>query len=610
MCGIAGIYAPNVAPGERAAIVGMVCDAMIKRGPDASGFWQDQASGVSFGHRRLSIIDPQSRSNQPMVSPDGKYALVFNGEIYNYRSIRQELEAEGQTFRTAGDTEVVLWLLARHGIGAVERLRGMFALGFWDGERQTLYLARDPYGIKPLYFGRTKDGLLFASQVRAIMAGGIVSRTIEPAGVAGFMLWGSVPEPWTIYRDVEVVPAGSWIAVRNAKVETVTTYRDVSDYWRHESADSAEPLDSYIRRNVLDSVRHHLVADVPVGVFLSGGVDSGAVVAVMSQLSSSVEGVTVRFEEFQHNPSDEAPRAQQIAAAYGINHHIRTVERREFEADLPRLLQAMDQPSIDGVNTWFASKAVAERGYKVVLSGIGGDELLCGYPSFRTIPKIALINRLIQCSGPAKEFAKAILGVTGRKFKMPKLEGLGEFPATPEAAYFLQRALFLPDELPALIGADLAEEGLARLASGISAKTAKASPQEGWAGRIAALESTRYLRNQLLRDSDWASMAHSLELRTPLVDHVLASQVAPYTARLRRGAGKKYLASVPSRALPSSIVRARKTGFGLPIGRWIEQVDDAQAWRNVSALRSPGVPWARRWAYVVGQSFVPGLAAR
>ena len=307
---------------------------MHARGPDAEGVWASE--GVVLGHRRLAILDLDARANQPMVSADGRYAIVFNGEIYNFRELRRELEADGVVFRTTSDTEVLLALFAREGERMLPRLRGMFAFAIWDTQSRELFLARDPYGIKPLYYTRTKEGLLFASQVKALLASGLVSTQGEPAGLAGFYLWGSVPEPWTLFRDVFALPAGHWLRVRAGVSDAPVCWHDIRAHWRGEGhRQSAQELRERVRQAVTDSVRAHLVADVPVSVFLSGGIDSATVAGLASGLGAQVEGITIGFEEFAGRHEDEAPVAAAIAAHYGLPHHVRLVISHRVRAGHP-----------------------------------------------------------------------------------------------------------------------------------------------------------------------------------------------------------------------------------------------------------------------------------
>lgn len=597
MCGIvvALTNKPENVLLDRAAVAA-ACERMAPRGPDAQGIWQGEC--VTLGHRRLAILDLEERANQPLLSACGRYAIVFNGEIYNFRELRIECEANGYSFRTDSDTEVLLTLFAAEGEAMLPRLRGMFAFAIWDAKARELFVARDPYGIKPLYYAQTSDGVVFASQVKALLATGLVSGEREPAGLAGFYLWGSVPEPWTLYRGVFALPAGNWMRVRGAVAGEPVCWHDIRQHWRGQGVQLAvDELQELVSHATMDSVRAHLVSDVPVCVFLSGGIDSSVIAALAAQAGAQVTGITIGFEEFAGSLNDETPPAAAIAAHFGLPHFVRRVSRAEFEADIPLIFNAMDQPSVDGVNTWFASKAATESGFKVALSGVGGDELFFGYSSFRRIPRAVALGRAlsaIPCGTALLGFlCKRLVGLGSR----PKVSAIPTFIGSLEGMYFLSRSLFLPGDLHALMGADLAREGIARLGGkppGMSSTNAI-----GDAAAVGLLESTFYLRNQLLRDADWASMAHSLELRTPLIDARLLEQLGPYLLGFAGGAGKRMLAQSPAKRLPDAIINRPKTGFGLPMAPWLAAASDQRARARSPLLAAPGTQWARRWAKTV-----------
>lgn len=614
MCGIAGfIFTPKVMETPALAAVQRMTARMAARGPDAEGLWSGE--GVVLGHRRLAILDLDARSNQPMVSGCGRYVIVFNGEIYNFRDLRRDLEADGASFRTTSDTEVLLALYARDGERMLPKLRGMFAFALWDTQARELFLARDPYGIKPLYYAQTPRGFIFASQVKAVLASGEVSPELEMAGLAGFYLWGSVPEPWTLYRDVFALPAGHWLRARADVMAAPVCWHDIRVHWQGARSPSpqpspatgrgSQPLLERVRETMRDSIRAHLVADVPVSVFLSGGIDSGTVAGLAAELGAQVEGITIGFEEFAGRHDDEVPVARAIAKHYGLSHHVRHVSRAEFEQDLPRIFDAMDQPSIDGLNTWFASKAAAERGYKVVLSGVGGDELLCGYSTFRQIPRMAALGRVAATIPGARALLRSSCAWLAQHRAQPKLAALPDWIDSVEGNYFLRRCLFLPAELPALMGVEPAYEGLARL-GGTPPGMVQANARDG-AAAVGLLESTYYLRNQLLRDSDWASMGHSLELRTPLVDAHVLEALGPWLSDFAGGAGgKTMLARSPEKPLPDAIIQRPKTGFGVPMAKWLSEATDQIAWADLPLLAAPGTPWARRWAYAIHHKNIEG----
>lgn len=600
MCGICCVYAyTGESRAERQEAVRMR-DAMTSRGPDAAGMWLTQDGRLAMGHRRLSIIDLSDAARQPMLSDDSQSAIAYNGEIYNYRHLRQSLEAKGHCFRTRSDTEVLLRLYAEKGDRMVDDLRGMFAFSLWDARRQALLLARDPYGIKPLYYSNDGAVLRVASQVKALTASGRVSATPDSAGLVGFLMFGSVPEPFTIYRDIKALPAGSVLWADSAGVRDPKRYFSVGHAYRQaeESAMqlNAEDLQAAIRDALLDSVRHHLVADVPVGAFLSAGVDSGALVGLMRDAGQQeIQTITLSFDEFRNMAQDEAPLATEIATLYGTRHTNRVVTEQEFHDDLPRILGAMDQPSIDGINTWFVSKAAKEAGLKVAISGLGGDELFGGYSSFRDIPRCVrwarLPSRLPFAAGAFKTVASAVSAVYPRL--SPKTAGLLTYGGSYEGAYLLRRAVFMPWELRALVDADMVAEGLQRLAPLGGDEAGDSGPRTSFA-KVASLEAALYMRNQLLRDTDWASMAHSLEVRVPLVDATLLRRVAPMIVGARHLDGKALLGRSPSRPLPKHVIRRQKTGFSTPIAGWLQRPSPNSP---MPAPRSGNRgSWARRWA--------------
>jgi asparagine synthase (glutamine-hydrolysing) len=606
MCGIAGLVISSGDLTDRCSHeepVERMVRRMNDRGPDAEGLWS--GPGVVLGHKRLAIIDLDRRSNQPMSFSDERYVLVFNGEIYNYRALKSELESRGQRFCTNSDSEVILALYARMGAKMLPRLRGMFALAIWDTQSRELFLARDPYGIKPLYYAQTTHGILFASQVKALLASGLVPAEIEPAGVAGFYLWGSVPEPWTTFKDIFSLPAGSWMTIRSSVPSAPVKWDDISEAWSCDQIELEErEVQARVRTAVADSVAAHLVADVPVSVFLSGGIDSGAIAGVLSELGASVEGVTIAFDEFARGRMDEAPAAGDLARHYGLKHHVRWVTRAEFEQDIPKFMESMDQPTIDGVNTWFASKAVAERGYKVVLSGVGGDELFYGYGLTREIPRRLNLARGIADFPGGRAFARSAIDIMSLGMVHPKVRGLPDFMGSVEGEYFLKRGLFMPFELHWLMGADAAQEGINRL--GAIPPAVNGNRSSTVAGQICMLDSTLYLKNMLLRDSDWTSMAHSLELRTPLVDAALLKSLSRMHGMFKNGRGKRWLAGVPSNPLPTSITTRRKTGFSVPMTDWLTSAVDSM---DVRIRPIPGTekPWTRRWARIVMHAFLRAI---
>jgi asparagine synthase (glutamine-hydrolysing) len=359
-------------------------------------------------------------------------------------------------------------------------------------------------------------------------------------------------------------------------------------------------LEEQVREALRDSVRHHLVADVPVGAFLSAGIDSGALLGLMRDVGQAdIRTITLTYEGYRDRHEDEAPLAGQVATQYGSVHTTRIVPESEFRTDLPKIFDAMDQPTVDGINTWFVSKAARELGLKAALSGLGGDELFGGYPSFSDIPhwvRLCALPSRVPLLGRAFRHAAS----ASRRFAArihPKTAGIIEYAGTYAGAYLLRRGVFMPWELDKVMDRRFMADGLRRL-DPLRHIAASLQPEPRTAyGKVVTLESCLYLRNQLLRDTDWASMAHSLEVRVPLVDISLLRQVAPALLSAPARAGKRLLAASPRTALPREIVDRAKTGFSTPIGDWLQRDDRLQRWRRVPQLAAAKCPWARRWAY-------------
>jgi asparagine synthase (glutamine-hydrolysing) len=607
MCGIAGIFAYlDVAPPVDCGELARISARQAARGPDGSADWVSPDQRVAFAHRRLAIIDLSERGSQPMHSADGVLTITFNGEIYNYRELRAELERKGCTFRTESDTEVLLQLYADRGPAMVGALRGMFAFGLWDARARTLLLARDPLGIKPLYYADDGWTLRFASQAKALLAGGAVSREPDPAGIVGFHLLGSVPEPFTVWQGIRALPAGTTLEVDAVGPDSPARYYQVASSLERRAAEAGDPSGARTRLGtaVRDSVRYHLVADVPVAVFLSAGLDSGALLGTMAELGvRDISALTLSFAEFRGKPNDEAPLAAEVAARYGARHIVRTVDRAEFERDLPAILEAMDLPTIDGINTWFVAKAAREAGIKVALSGLGADECFGGYPSFAELPRAVRLlrpfhfvpgaGRLLRCA------MSAAIGL-GAGWH-PKAAGLFEYGGQWAGAYLLRRAVYMPWELAALLDSDLVEEGMRRLApvSRIAAELRAGRPL-GAFDRVSTLETSLYMRNQLLRDADWAGMAHSVEIRVPYVDRFFLSALPPGDVLEAIGA-KAAVADIPRPPLPDPVRGRAKTGFTTPVGQWLRAAAGAAEDVSFSAA-------SRAWLRHVWQAGWTGVA--
>lgn len=547
-------------------------DYMSHRGPDGYGLWIDGPGCVGLAHRRLSIIDLSEKGAQPMQSRDGKLVVSFNGEIYNYRALRTALEREGFHFHTQSDTEVLLCLYAAKGEAMVRELRGMYAFALWDSTRKALFVARDPYGIKPLYYADNGREFRVASQVKALLTVGGIDTRPEPAGHVGFLLWGYVPEPFTLCAGIRALPAGCSLWIDKHGPREVLEFASVSQALAKANISISEetaPCEAHtvLREALLDTVRHHLLADVDVGLFLSAGLDSVTLLALATELKGAICTVTLGFDEYKGTADDEVLLAEHAAEHYGARHETIRVTQMDFEQERDHLLKSMDQPTIDGVNSYFVSRAAAETGLKVAISGLGGDELFGGYPSFTDIPRLVRAVQRIpfapRLGRPLRVMAAPFL----KHLTSPKYAGLFEYGSSYGGAYLLRRGLYMPWELPELLDGELVREGWRALQPCMSLN-ATVDKVESDHARVTALESTYYMRNQLLRDVDWASMAHSVEVRTPFVDYQLLGALAPLLPT-KRGITKQDMAWTPRLSLPTKILQKRKTGFTVPVRDWL-----------------------------------------
>lgn len=577
MCGIAGIYAYREdSPAVDADELLRVRDQMIKRGPDGAGLWVDATRRIGLAHRRLAIIDLSEAGAQPMSTPDGRFTVTFNGEIYNYRELRADLEKDGVVLRSHSDTEVLLHLYRRHGPDMLAKLRGMYAFGLWDAAERSLFLARDPFGIKPLYYADDGKTFRFASQVKALIAGGQIPRTIEPAAQVGFFVWGAVPEPFTIYKGVLALPAGTWLQVKQGQASTPTRHYCIAEaFARAEAAPRGKATREDHLQTVLESlqssVRAHMIADVPVGLFLSAGIDSNLVARYAREATREpIQAVTLAFAEYTGTAADEAPVASRAARAFSLDHTVRHVNKTDFRSELEALFAAMDQPTVDGVNSYFVSKITSEAGIKVALSGLGGDELLAGYPSFTQVPalvrRVSAIPAPLRAAGPL--LRRLVSPLLPARRVSPKYAGSLEYGATWFGAYLLRRALHMPWEVPGVLSKAETCSAWETLVETQQHELAKLDRIEHRQLKVSYLELSFYLRNQLVRDADWAGMSHSLEVRVPFLDVPFLECVAAAVSAVP-DVTKRPVASASVAGIPAAVLDRPKTGFAVPVRDWL-----------------------------------------
>lgn len=564
MCGIAGIFGgqPN------REIVSRMVRAMHHRGPDAQGIYHDPLGGVTMGHTRLSIIDLSSTGHQPMSYGDGRFWIVFNGEVYNYRELKAELEQAGHRFRSTSDTEVVLVSYAEWGTNAIRRFRGMFAFALYDRAPKpgapSVVLARDRLGIKPLLYAEKNGQFSMASELKALLASGLVARSIDSEALLDFLAVGAVLQPRTILADVKALPPGTWMEIRGAH-QRIVHYWDLHETTvglRQELKNiSFEDAADQVRNLLLNAARYNMVSDVPVGAFLSGGIDSTTVVGLMGEASGKqIQTFSVGFEDAQLD-IDERQYARISAQHLRTNHHEIVVTAAEAGEMFPNVVEAIDQPSLDGTNTWIVSK-LASTSVKVAVSGLGGDELFAGYPHFRLIAdaaqacprgapvRLAILRRL-HALRPNRFTLRPIFRFESPAGRLAMLRRLRSNEA-------LRR-----DALP-LWNGDLAIP-LKQHHDRFLLRDADSVQQTSYA------ELNGYLLSTLIRDGDSMSMAHGLEVRPMLLDHPLVEFVysLPACVKLCGDVNKALLVRAAEKYLPETLRNRPKMGFEMPFAGWL-----------------------------------------
>ena len=595
---------------------------MAHRGPDDEGIeYVESASGdhgltVAFGHRRLSILDLSSAAHQPMIERQTGNLLTYNGEVFNFRDVRRDLELRGLRFETESDTEVILKGFGLSGEKAIESWRGMFAFGFWDAKEKRLTLVRDRLGIKPLYYFYDGKTFLFASEIRALLATGMVERKISNAVLDSYLSYGSIQQPLTALENVYEVLPGHTLVFHNGRISSMP-YWELRAQPSGNSVISEEEKIEEIREVLEDAVRLRLVSDVPVGAFLSGGIDSSAVVAMMRRATNGeIRTFSVCFREEEYS---EQQYAERVAGQYQTSHATVLVTGDEILSSLPRALQAMDQPSIDGINTWIVSEATARAGLKVAVSGLGGDEVFAGYGYFRTIVRDEYLRAQVS-HAPAglRRAAAAAISAVATGHRALKLSALLRSGQLGEHALRLHRRLFTQEQRRQLLHREddhsTDHEMLDRWSLRQLENCSSADP----VNQASMLDLGGYMSDTLLRDTDAMSMSHGLEVRVPLIDHLVVEKMLTLPGRFKlREDTPKWLLVGAAGDLPSEVVHRPKRGFELPFRIWLagamkDRVAQAiesrrmhelfrkealhDLWRGFNDGR---VTWSRLWSIVV-----------
>ena len=571
MCGISGIYNCSDRNINANKIIENIIKLQDKRGPDDRGMWQSTCKKTTFGHNRLSIIDLTDKARQPLVSKDNSLVITFNGEIYNYKEIRNELSKNNILFKSNSDTEVILESYKCWGIEFVKKLRGMFAFAIWDNNKKKLLLARDPFGIKPLYYFKKNNILFFASQVKSILSIDNISFEKSGRSVLDYYLWGNIREPLTLYKDIYSLERGT-VKIFDSKLnENSYEYANIKDAIlnsKKTNFKNESELNEKLNYLIRDTVNYHQVSDVPVTFLLSSGIDSNILLAASKKkINTNFNAMTLDFSE----KLKESPLAKVGSKMSNIDHIVEKVDDNEIAELISQYYKYMDMPTNDGLNNYVVSYFAKKKGSKVLISGIGGDELFSGYPSFKRIPIMRKISKVIPNN---KNIQKILYDITYKilsKFnKNTKYAGVLKYSHNTFDSFMLQRCVFTPEEIADLINTKIIDEEMSDLELQ-QQKEINDKDFENEQLKIMYFEIKYYLCSKLLRDSDWASMANSVELRTPFVDWFFFNELLPLLKSNIKISKKNMLDSFKGQT-PLELYNRKKTGFAIPYKQYFKKV--------------------------------------
>jgi asparagine synthase (glutamine-hydrolysing) len=622
MCGIAGLLDFNNTSENPGRVLRTMLDSIRHRGPDDRGeelLSSENGPTLHLGHQRFSIIDLSPGGHQPMPNDEKSLWLSTNSEIYNYRELREEL-SDTFRFNSQSDTEVLLKSYEHWGIDCLEKLRGMFAFAVWDSKKQQLILARDRLGIKPLYYIAGEKQFLFASEVRALLASGLSDSEINPTGLYHYLSFGHLKSPETLIGNIQELKPGHYLIV-----ERDGSFKE-TQYWHPLDVLNEPEKDGQDIQNILqDAVKYRQVSDVPIGAFLSGGIDSSAIVSHMASVSD--EPITTLTIGFKEKEFDESEHSAEISRLFKTEHKLLTLDEEQLLDALPAAISAMDQPTMDGINTFLISRAANEAGLKVVLSGLGGDELFGGYPSFQLVPNLLEKKKWLQ------HYPKFLLNLGTKMLKYSlssdqsiKLDHWLNGKLSGAHEYYLIRALYCQDQVSELFQDQSLVEKETLKNFQTTQESLNLEKLDGEFNLISYLETTHYLQNMLLRDTDMMSMAHPVEVRVPFMDHKLVEHMFSMPAKLKKltATPKALLVDSMKPPLPDSIVHRKKMGFTLPFEPWmrgamkpemesvlltsvkplenlISQETTEKIWQQFLAGK---ISWSRPWALYVLKRWV------
>jgi len=622
MCGIAGFTVSGSDSKNYAGLISSMVNTLKHRGPDAQNIWNDDS--VYFGHARLSIIDLSESSNQPMHSADNRHVIIYNGELYNYRELKLELQRVAQGtgnlpyfFKTNSDTEVVLAAYQRWGVECLSKFNGMFAFALYDTVEKTLFIARDRMGIKPLYYSYKNDQLVFASEIRSLLSSGFVERKLNRDVIAEYFLYQTVHAPNTIVQDVKMLMPGCYMLMKNGDLH-LKKYWDLNNFTSVSNDLDYAQTCAKTKELLFQAVERRLVADVPFGAFLSGGIDSSAVVGIMSKMmAKKVETFNISFDEGEFS---EAEYAKKIAEKFSTNHHEIKLSPADFLKQLPESLNALDHPSGDGPNTYVVSKATKQAGITMALSGLGGDEAFAGYDVFKRMSEINKKSYLNIFPSALRKLPASVLKAKNKSVAGDKIyEVLTQPKVNVSSAYPISRKVFSDSQMNGLLKQH-SNNNLNALISKI-----KETDKDHLLSYVSALEINTYMQNVLLRDTDQMSMAVALEVRVPFLDYKLMEFVLSVKDEFKYPATpKKLLIDSLGDLLPDEVVNRPKMGFTLPWKHWLKNELKSFCEENIKSLSKrdfvneqavlnlwqqflkddPRVSWSRVWHLIVLENWL------
>ena len=571
MCGISGIYNcfnKDINPKQ---IIKKITKIQNSRGPDGNAMWTSDCKKITFGHNRLSIIDLSDKARQPFVSKDKNFIITFNGEIYNYKEIKKELTHKDILFRSNSDTEVIVEAYKYWGLESLKKFRGMFSFALWDVQKHKLILARDPLGIKPLYYININSVIYFASQIKSLLSIDGINFKKNETSIVSFYLWGNIQDPSTLYSDINSVEKGTCKIINENGTEKTFVYNNLKDlFLNSEPITFNNKIDEadYLKSIVDETVKSHQVADVPVNFLLSSGIDSSILVAsINDEDKKNCSSLTL---DFNHgNVDDETFLAKKTANKNNILHKIKKLRSDEIKFIIEEFFKNMDSPTNDGLNNFIISYLAKKDNTKVLISGVGGDELFSGYPSFKRIPQMNNILKYFPDTNFINDLFKKKMQNLLKKRLNTKYLSIFRYGREVNTAFLLQRSLFLPEELHDFLQPNVIKNGLEELNT-LNNTNQDIKDIKDKKLAIMYLEIKYYLCSKLLRDIDWASMAHSIEMRTPFVDIFFYKKLIPLI-KSNLKINKSNLLNCYKDNLPEELFKRKKTGFAIPHKYFLEK---------------------------------------